>query len=75
MRNGRYVLDKGNFQSRGLKGADSGFSAGAGTLYIYLDRLKTVFPRCCRGCLGSGLSRERSGLSGTSEIKSAGARP
>ena len=49
MRNGRYVLDKGDFESCGVDCADCAFTAGSGALYVNFDAFESVRKRVFNG--------------------------
>ena len=75
MGNGRYILDHAYVQAGGLQSADSGFTAGAGALYIDLNGLHAMLHSQAGGGFSRGLRGKGSGFPGASEAQLTGAGP
>ena len=75
MRNGGDVLDHVDLEASGLQSADSGFTALAGALDVHFDGLQAMLHSSLGSRLGSHLSGEGSGLSGTAEAQTTGGSP
>ena len=75
MGDGGHVFDHAYFQASCLQSTDRCFTAGAGTLNIYLNGFQSMVHRSfCSGFCCS-LCGKRGGFSGASEAQTAGACP
>ena len=69
------VADAGHFQAGGLEGSDGGFSAASGSSDVDVDLPHPVVLGDARRFIGGDLRGERSALSGSLEVRVAGAGP
>src|SRR5512137_915902 len=75
VRDGRNILNGGDFQADGLEGADSRLATGARALHSDLDFAHTVRHCLARGVLSDLLGGVGSALARALESNAPGARP
>ena len=75
VRDGRAILDAGNFQPCCLQRTDGGLAAGAGTLHEHGDLVQAVLHGRLRSGLGGHLRGKRGGFTGALETDRAGGLP